>query len=97
MMRQTLRALRPPGNGTKQLYEAAKGLLADWLLDYPGARVRLLGVGGSDLANDVQPDLFAPEVAAGGPQLDQTVDEIRDRFGNLSVGRARTLDSDQIR
>ena len=91
------RALRPPGNGTNQLYEAAKGLLADWLLDYPGARVRLLGVGGSDLANDVQPDLFAPEVAAGGPQLDQTVDEIRDRFGNLSVGRARTLDPDQIR
>ena len=91
------RALRPPGNGTNQFYEAAKGLLADWLLDYPGARIRLLGVGGSDLANDVQADLFAPAVAAGRPQLDQTVDEIRDRFGKLSVGRARTLDSDQIR
>ena len=91
------RVLRPPGNSTDQLYEAAKGLLADWLLDYPGARIRLLGVGGSDLANDAQPDLFAPEVAAGGTQLDQTVDEIRDRFGKLSVGRARTLDSDQIR
>ena len=91
------RALRPPGNGTNQFYEAAKGLLADWLLDYPGARIRLLGVGGSDLANDVQADLFAPAVAAGGPQLDQTVDEIRDRFGKLSVGRARTLDADQIR
>ena len=91
------RALRPPGNGTNQLYEAAKGLLADWLLDYPRARIRLLGVSGSDLASDVQPDLFAPEVAAGGPQLDQTVDAIRDRFGKMSVGRARTLDSDQIR
>ncbi len=90
------RALRPPGNGTDQLYEAAKGLLADWLLDYPGARIRLLGVGGSDLADDAQPDLFAPEVA-GGTELDQTVDEIRDRFGKLFVGRARTLDSDQIR
>jgi DNA polymerase-4 len=91
------RALRPPGNGTDQLYEAAKGLLADWLLDFPGARIRLLGVGGSDLADDAQPDLFAPDAAAGGTELDQTVDEIRDRFGNLSVGRARTLDSDQIR
>jgi DNA polymerase-4 len=91
------RALRPPGNGTDQLYETAKGLLADWLIDNPGARIRLLGVGGSDLAADAQPDLFAPEVAAGGTQLDQTVDEIRDRFGNMSVGRARTLDSDQIR
>ena len=31
------RALRPPGNGTDQLYEAAKGLLADWLLDHANA------------------------------------------------------------
>ena len=91
------RALRPPGNSTDQLYEAAKGLLADWLLDNPGAHIRLLGVGGSELARDAQPNLFAPEVAAGGPQLDQTVDAIRDRFGKMSVGRARTLDSDQIR
>ena len=91
------RSLRPPGNSTDQVYEAAKGLLHDFLLDYPGARIRLLGVGGSDLVRDAQPDLFAPEVPAGGTQLDQTVDEIRDRFGKLSVGRARTLDSGQIR
>ena len=91
------RALRPPGNSTDQLYEAAKGLLRDWLHDFPGARIRLLGVGGSDLSRDAQPDLFAPDIAAGGTQLDQTVDEIRDRFGSLSVGRARTLDPDQIR
>jgi DNA polymerase-4 len=91
------RALHPPGNSTDQLFEAAKGLLADWLHDNPGARLRLLGVGGSDLARDAQPDLFAPGVEAGGTPLDQAVDEIRDRFGNLSVGRARTLDPDQIR
>ena len=90
------RALRPPGSSTDQLYDAAKGLLAGWLLDHPGARIRLLGVGGSDLTNDAQPDLFAPGLAAGGTRLDQTVDEIRGRFGKLSVGRARTLDSDQI-
>lgn len=90
------RALRPPGSSTDQLYDAAKGLLAGWLLEHPGARIRLLGVGGSDLTNDAQPDLFAPGLAAGGTRLDQTVDEIRDRFGKLSVGRARTLDSDQI-
>jgi len=91
------RAMRPPGCSTDQLYEAAKGLLADWLADRPGAHIRLLGVGGSDLVKDAQPDLFAPQLAAGGTQLDQTVDEIRDRFGNLSVGRARTLDPGQIR
>ena len=91
------RALRPPGNSTDRFYEAAKGLLRDWLHEFPGARIRLLGVGGSDLSKDAQPDLFAPEVATGGTQLDQAVDDIRDRFGNLSVGRARTLDPDQIR
>lgn len=91
------RSLRPPGNGTDQLYDAARKLLAGWLRDNPGARIRLLGVGGSDLAQDAQPDLFAPEAAAGGTPLDQAVDEVRDRFGSLSVGRARTLDPDQIR
>jgi len=91
------RALRPPGCSTDQLYETAKGLLADWLADRPGARIRLLGVGGSGLVKDAQPDLFAPQLDAGGTQLDQAVDEIRDRFGKLSVGRARTLDSGEIR
>lgn len=91
------RSLHPPGNSTEQLYAAARALLADWLLDFPGARIRLLGVGGSDLKRDAQPDLFAPELPSAGTQLDQAVDEVRDRFGKLSVGRARTLDSDQIR
>jgi len=91
------RTLRPPGNGTEQLYEAAKGLLHNWLVEYPGARVRLLGVGGSALVKDAQPDLFAPDIPAGGSQLDQTVDNIRDRFGDLSLGRARTMDRNQIR
>jgi DNA polymerase-4 len=91
------RALRPPGNGTDTIYQAAVKLLDDWLLEFPGSRVRLLGVGGSELARDAQPDLFTPVPAAGGSQLDQTVDEIRDKFGDLSLGRARTMDSDQIR
>jgi len=91
------RTLRPPGNGTEQLYQAAKGLLRNWLDEYPGARVRLLGVGGSDLVKDAQPDLFAPDVPAGGSPLDQTIDSIRDRFGDLSLGRARTMERNQIR
>lgn len=91
------RAMRPPGNGTDQLYEAARELLAAWLDDNPGARVRLLGVGGSDLVDDAQPDLFATRADPGGTQLDRTADEIRDRFGKLSLSRARTLDRDQFR
>lgn len=91
------RALRPPSGGTEQIYEAAKELLRLWLGEHPGARIRLLGVGGSELVKDAQPDLFAPALPAGGSQLDQTVDRIRDRFGSSSLGRARTLDPDQIR
>ena len=85
-------ALHPPANSTDILYEVAKKLLADWLREHPGARVRLLGVGGSDLGRLDQADLFAPESLASGSQLDQTVDSIRDRFGDISLGRARSLD-----
>lgn len=90
-------ALRPPGNGTETIYQTATQLLDDWLAEYPASRVRLLGVGGSELAKDSQPDLFAPAVPAGGSQLDQAVDEIRDKFGASSLGRARTIDPGQIR
>ena len=86
------RSLKPPGNSTEQLYDLARELLNSWLAEYPDSRIRLLGVGGSDLARDAQPDLFSPDLPAGGTQLDQAVDEIRDRFGNASLGRARTLD-----
>ena len=90
------RSLRPPSNGTEQLFEAAKGLLADWLIDYPGARIRLLGVGGSHLVRDSQPDLFdAPQESAA--HLDSAADEVRERFGNASLSRARTLDPGEIR
>lgn len=91
------RALRPPGNGTEQLYEAARVLLRDWLQENQGAKIRLLGIGGAELSKNAQLDLFAPEQPTGGNKLDRTVDEIRDRFGNTSVARARTLDSDQFR
>ena len=89
------RALHPPANSTDRLYEAAREILADWLSEHPGARIRLLGVGGSDLGSIDQPDLFAPQSSSKGSPLDQTMDEIRDRFGDVSVGRARSLDSDQ--
>lgn len=84
------RSLHPPGNGTDPVFAVARGLLDDWLRELPGARVRLLGVGGTDLAPAAQPDLFAPQAAADSP-LDRTVDEIRGRFGVLALGRARTL------
>ena len=91
------RALHPPANSTDRLYESSKALLAAWLAEHPGARVRLLGVGGSDLGHVDQADMFAPQASARGTEIDQTVDRIQEKFGDIKVGRARSLDPDQIR
>ena len=82
--------MNPPASGTDQIYSAVRDLLDVWLAQNPGTKVRLLGVGGSNLAPAAQPDLFA----AGETEtlIDKTADEIRDRFGNTALGRARTLD-----
>jgi DNA polymerase-4 len=87
-------ALRPPGNGTDSVFNIAKQLLDSWLCDFPGARIRLLGVGGSELAAAAQGDLFSAgngQSGPGGAELDRTIDEIRGRFGNDALGRARVL------
>lgn len=86
------RSLKPPANGTDQIYAIAKDLLAVWLANNPGARVRLLGVGGGNLAPVEQGDLFASVQSQSHSIIDETVDEIREKFGSLSVGRAKTLD-----
>lgn len=85
------RSLHPPSCGTDQLYDVARQLLATWLGEHSGSRIRLLGVGGTDLVPDAQQDLFATGDKQGKSELDQTVDRIRERFGRLSLGRARTL------
>ena len=84
--------LRPPGNGTDEIFELARELLRAWLTDNPDARIRLLGVGGNNLAPAGQGDLFAGQESAAGTDVDRAVDEIRDRFGGASVSRARTLE-----
>ena len=85
------KSLKPPANGTDQVYSVACDLLRAWLNDNPGARIRLLGVGGSHLSPARQADLFEDPRSRAGP-VDSTVDEIRRRFGNQALGRARTLD-----
>lgn len=84
--------VKPPANGTDQIYAAARALLHEWLGRNPGAKIRLLGVGGSNLAAAQQQDLFAATTDPRGKPIDRTVDEIRDRFGTGAVGRARSLD-----
>ena len=91
------RRLSPPSNGTDQVYAAARALLGRWLAEHPGAKLRLLGVGATDLAPAVQGDLFGGPADEQKTVVDQAVDEIRERFGGTAVGRARSLDNDQIR
>lgn len=91
------RALNPPSNNTDQVYAAACDLLERWLQENPGVRLRLLGVGGAELAPALQGDLFIASGEAQKNEIDQAVDSIRDKFGSSAVGRARSLDNDQIR
>ena len=84
------RRIQPAVNGTDSMFAIARALLRAWLNGNPGARIRLLGVGGSDLVPAEQPDLFATSGAASA--IDDTVDRIRERFGTDVLGRARTLD-----
>ena len=84
------RKVNPPANGTDQLFAIARELLGTWLARNPGTKVRLLGMGASDLTRMAQDDLFAATTQAS--TVDKAVDEIRDRFGNELLTRARTLD-----
>jgi DNA polymerase-4 len=85
------KAVTPPVSNTDQIFHVAQDLLGTWLVENPGARLRLLGVGGAKLSPAGQPDLFGDEPATAPAGVDSAVDSIRDRFGDTAVGRARTL------
>ncbi len=86
------RSLRPPDSGTDRIFAVARDLLGVWLARNPDQRIRLLGVGGTNLVPAEQRDLFSDGDASAGAAVERAVDEIRDRFGNASVSRARILD-----
>jgi DNA polymerase-4 len=90
----------PASHDSAVLARIARTLLARWLEQNPGARLRLLGFGASELSPadaspGTQADLFAaqPQVAAGDAPLDSTLDRIREKFGQLAVTRGSTLRS----
>lgn len=85
--------LSPPVDSTDRMFRVARELLGAWLDDNPGARIRLLGVGGTGLVPAGQLELFAAADGVAAPgAVDRTVDEIRGRFGTGSLRRARSLD-----
>ena len=59
------KSVTPPVSNTNQIFHIAQELLAAWLAENPGARLRLLGVGGARLSPDAQQDLFANDVESG--------------------------------
>jgi DNA polymerase-4 len=85
------KSLQPPTNNTDQIFGIARQLLTSWLERNPDARIRLLGVGSSKLSPAEQRDLFDFEADSAPDGVDKALDEIQDRFGLASVGRARTL------
>lgn len=92
--------LEPATQDSRAIGRAARALLDRFLASEPGVRIRLLGVGVSDLAEAAQFDLFAPDAQvdvplAGGPRdvaLDAAADEIRRRYGASGLTRASQLE-----
>lgn len=94
----------PPTNDTRTITAVASSLLATWLTENPGAKVRLLGVGASQLAEVDQLDLFntpqrdaANTTSTGGAnpptsRLDTALDAIRQKFGAKALTRAGNLE-----
>lgn len=84
-------AMKPAGSETDRVFGCARQLLRTWLAAHAGARVRLLGVGVSDLSAGRQADLFTAVPRHAPQRIDAAVSAIRDRFGDAAVGRARGL------
>jgi DNA polymerase IV len=86
------RHIEPPTQETRVIAKVAAALLDAWLATQPTAALRLLGVGVSQLSPALQMELFATAESERNQQLDQAVDDIRDRFGRRKLTRASSLD-----
>jgi DNA polymerase-4 len=87
------RRFEPPTQDTKVIAGIAAELLDAWLGAQPGAALRLLGVGVSELGPDVQQDLFVAPQSERNRQLDAAADRIREKFGSVALTRASSLEA----
>ncbi len=80
---------KPAGDHSASIYRLARQLLDTWLDQNPGKRLRLLGVGVSELGEREQLSLFEDPDKSG--PMDETVDAIREKFGKDILKRGRSL------
>jgi DNA polymerase-4 len=85
-------AVAPPTHDGRTIAHIAQSLLARWLTQNKGAKLRLLGVVLTDLSPALQLGLFddAGKVRVA-TRLDAALDEARARFGGKALRRANTI------
>ncbi len=81
------RSIAPPTQDRRTVASVASELLACWLDQHPGAKLRLLGVALTNLSPATQLGLFYE----ARPRLDAAVDAICERFGRHALRRANQL------
>jgi DNA polymerase-4 len=85
------RQVEPRTQETRVVARIAMELLDAWRKTQPRAALRLLGVGVSDLGEEVQGDLFGAPESTRNRQLDAAVDAVRERFGTVALRPASTI------
>ena len=86
------RRVTPATNDSGAIGRVARELLSAWLGENRGARIRLLGVGVSQLSLAEQLDLFSAPTPNAASKLDGALDAIRQKFGSHAVTRAGNLE-----
>ena len=84
------RAVAPPTHDGRTVANIARDLLARWLRNAPGAKLRLLGVVLTDLSPASQLGLFE-DSPPHTSRLDAALDEARARFGSGALRRGNTI------
>jgi DNA polymerase-4 len=85
------RRVSPATNDSRAIAAIAQSLLGAWLAGAPRAKLRLLGVGVSELGPAEQLDLFDAASTPGASRLDAAMDGIREKFGTAALTRASSL------